>query len=152
MKAIANPVEVEYGLILEVTPPAVIGGPYSLLVGWGGTDIRKEQADSKMCARMTPRVDDYMVIQSDGYVYLNPKEIFERKYSASPEAMELEFDMELCEWVYGILNGTPVPAGGFLKTVAHTATAADPFNYAILRPALLRLKAKYPNYEGKKSL
>ena len=33
-----------------------------------------------MCARMIPQVGDYWVIQSDGYVYLNPKDVFERKY------------------------------------------------------------------------
>ncbi len=34
-----------------------------------------------MIARMTPQVGDYLVIQEDGYEYLNPKEVFERKYS-----------------------------------------------------------------------
>lgn len=38
-------------------------------------------ASPEMTARMTPQVSDYWVVQSDGYVYLNPKEVFERKYS-----------------------------------------------------------------------
>lgn len=33
-----------------------------------------------MLARMGPVVGDYVVTQSDGYVYLNPKDVFERKY------------------------------------------------------------------------
>ena len=33
-----------------------------------------------MTARMIPAVGDYWVIQSDGYIYLNPKDVFERKY------------------------------------------------------------------------
>ena len=35
----------------------------------------------EMIARITPEVGDYLVIQEDGYEYLNPKEVFERKYS-----------------------------------------------------------------------
>lgn len=34
-----------------------------------------------MIARFTPQVGDYLVIQEDGYIYLNPKLVFERKYS-----------------------------------------------------------------------
>ena len=47
-------------------------------------------ATREMTARMTPQVGDYWVIQSDGYVYLNPKDVFERKYSpVEPNALEL---------------------------------------------------------------
>lgn len=35
----------------------------------------------EMLARMTPVPGDYYVKQDDGYVYLNPKEKFEHKYS-----------------------------------------------------------------------
>jgi hypothetical protein len=38
-------------------------------------------ADGKMTARYRPVAGDYWVIQSDGYIYLNPKDVFERKYS-----------------------------------------------------------------------
>jgi hypothetical protein len=37
-------------------------------------------ATPEMVARMLPQVGDYWVIQSDGYIYLNPKDVFERKY------------------------------------------------------------------------
>jgi hypothetical protein len=30
---------------------------------------------------MQPKSGDYLVRQEDGYEYLNPKEVFERKYS-----------------------------------------------------------------------
>lgn len=33
-----------------------------------------------MISRMLPKPGDYVVTQDDGYVYLNPKEVFERKY------------------------------------------------------------------------
>lgn len=35
----------------------------------------------EMMSRMKPAIGDYWVVQSDGYTYLNPKEVFERKYS-----------------------------------------------------------------------
>lgn len=38
-----------------------------------------------MLARMTPQIGDYWVIQDDGYIYLNPKDVFERKYHPKAE-------------------------------------------------------------------
>jgi hypothetical protein len=38
-------------------------------------------ATREMTSRITPQVGDYVVVQSDGYTYLNPKDVFERKYS-----------------------------------------------------------------------
>jgi len=35
----------------------------------------------EMTARMSPVVGDFVVWQEDGYVYLNPKDVFLRKYS-----------------------------------------------------------------------
>lgn len=43
-----------------------------------GTDFRPT---IEMMARITPEIGDYLVIQKDGYQYLNPKDVFERKYS-----------------------------------------------------------------------
>ena len=40
-----------------------------------------EIATCEMMSRMVPKAGDYWVIQSDGYAYLNPKDVFERKYS-----------------------------------------------------------------------
>ena len=36
--------------------------------------------DAAMTARFYPTVGDYVVIQPDGYVYLNPKNVFEEKF------------------------------------------------------------------------
>lgn len=41
-------------------------------------------ADGGMTARYRPKPDDYWVRQEDGYVYLNPKDVFERKYTPMP--------------------------------------------------------------------
>jgi hypothetical protein len=39
-----------------------------------------------------------------------------------------------------------VPAGSFIKAFAAAVCQADDQNYALLRPSLLALKAKYPQY------
>jgi hypothetical protein len=44
-------------------------------------DGENRHANFDMCARYIPQVGDYWVVQSDGYEYLNPKDVFERKYS-----------------------------------------------------------------------
>ena len=76
----ANPVEVEALKIAEV-------GVYDSRHGYipltleDGCEVR---ASDGMIARMRPVPGDYWVIQSDGYIYLNPREVFERKYSPIP--------------------------------------------------------------------
>lgn len=82
MKYIANPVEVDAFKIVEVGPLADQGGGFRILKLEDGVLV---QADKGMMSRMTPEVGDYWVIQADGYVYLNPKDVFERKYSPAPD-------------------------------------------------------------------
>ncbi len=60
----------------------------------------------------------------------------------------IDNDPELAPWVYGVLEGRPTPAGGFLRTMAEAAQRADMANYAIMRPVLMALKAKYPEYNS----
>lgn len=81
MKYQANPVIVDAYKIVSVGEPRGKGG-----IMWWSVDIALENgenvvADSGMLARYTPSVGDYWVVQEDGYTYLNPKEVFERKYS-----------------------------------------------------------------------
>lgn len=87
MKAIANPVEVEYGVIESIPVPDVgtlLDEPnahFYVHVRWHPDFAPKlEKIDSGMSARYVPIVGDYLVVQSDGYRYINPKEVFERKY------------------------------------------------------------------------
>lgn len=78
MKYIANPVEVEAFKIVSVgTPNADCSVNVALDNG------ENQVATRDMCARYIPKEGDYWVVQSDGYVYLNPKEVFERKYRAA---------------------------------------------------------------------
>lgn len=76
MKYIANPVEVDAFSIKFVGEPDSLGMRNITLNGREGVFVATEE----MCARMTPKPGDYWVIQADGYIYLNPKEVFERKY------------------------------------------------------------------------
>jgi hypothetical protein len=46
-------------------------------------DGKEVVADRGMISRYIPSEGDYWVKQSDGYIYLNPKEVFERKYRAA---------------------------------------------------------------------
>lgn len=78
MKYVANPVEVE-AEIIEDTNPVEPDGSMVLLVRGDGT-LHTVRADQGMLARYLPKKGDYVVTQADGYVYLNPKEVFERKY------------------------------------------------------------------------
>lgn len=86
---IANPVRVQAVRILEVTDITDLsdgkGATHPdlfLNLEGGGTFV----ADSTMTSRYVPVPGDYLVTQEDGYVYLNPKDVFERKYSELPAA------------------------------------------------------------------
>jgi hypothetical protein len=76
MKYVAKPVEVEASPILEVGPALTQGRRLVLATG------EIVQADSGMLARYIPEPGDFWVTQSDGYQYVNPKTVFERKYRA----------------------------------------------------------------------
>jgi len=76
MKYRANPVEVD-AFVIEVVGIPSENGKRQLDCSEG----RRFYATPEMMSRMEPKVGDYFVVQSDGYPYLNPKEVFERKYS-----------------------------------------------------------------------
>lgn len=80
MKYTANPVEVDAHIILSVGPILADGSMHLALQN--GENVT---ADKGMISRLIPQSGDYWVIQSDGYVYLNPKDVFERKYSATKD-------------------------------------------------------------------
>ena len=86
MKYVANPVEVDAFKIVEIRNRADRDPLGPLTTGIFLVLENGETADPsrEMMARMTPSVGDYWVIQSDGYIYLNPKEVFMRKYRPKP--------------------------------------------------------------------
>ena len=78
MKYVANPVEVDAHIIVGVGPVEGDGSMHLALQN--GENVT---ADSGKIARYIPQEGDYWVIQSDGYIYLTPKEVFERKYHSA---------------------------------------------------------------------
>ena len=52
-------------------------------------------------------------------------------------------DPELLEW----LSKAYMEGGTFILSLARAALTADHENYPILRPVLLEMRAKYPQYE-----
>lgn len=76
MRYKANPVTVDAHIIISVGPIDTHGSMSLAL-----QDGRNVVADKSMIARYIPQEGDYLVTQDDGYVYLNPKHVFERKYS-----------------------------------------------------------------------
>jgi hypothetical protein len=82
----AKPVIVDAEKIIEIVAQATDEHPMILKLESG----KLYSPNGGMLARMTPVAGDYVVTQSDGYVYLNPKEVFERKYGpVEPNALEL---------------------------------------------------------------
>jgi hypothetical protein len=63
--------------------------------------------------------------------------------------MILANDNELMRWGYGILHHEPNKSGDFLRYLAEAAARADGESYAALRPALLIISNRFPNYECK---
>lgn len=74
MKYVAKPVTVEALQITNVGSLEERGIPLELE---GGKVV---MATTPMISRMSPQVGDYWVIQPDGYIYLNPKQVFKSKY------------------------------------------------------------------------
>jgi len=79
MKYQANPVIVDAFKVVSVQdmPQADPPLPRKLATDDGKNRI----ATSEMQSRYIPTEGDYWVIQDDGYEYLNPRQVFERKYS-----------------------------------------------------------------------
>ncbi len=55
-------------------------------------------------------------------------------------------DSVLSAWLWGITHHKPTQPGGFLRDLAIVAFKADRENYEILRPALIAIMEKYPEY------
>lgn len=73
---VANPIEVTALRIVDAGAVDEAGGVALALEN--GENV---YADAGMVSRMTPVAGDYWVVQADGYTYLNPKDVFERKYA-----------------------------------------------------------------------
>lgn len=97
MKYVGNPVEVEAFTIVAIADREDDNGVDLTL-----DNDQVVHADSAMLSRMSPAKGDYWVVQADGYVYLNPKDVFERKYAklgeqeapmAMPSTAKMVYDL-----------------------------------------------------------
>lgn len=61
--------------------------------------------------------------------------------------MTAQEDHELRNWVFCLANQSPRTSGSFLAALGNAVARADSDNYTLLRPALLLLKKKYPEYD-----
>lgn len=77
MKYKANPVVVDAFEIVEVWYSSGLEPILELELENG----KRRKPTPQMLSRIEPSIGDYWVIQSEGYEYLNPKEVFLRKYS-----------------------------------------------------------------------
>lgn len=90
MKYEANPVIVDAFVITHVDRTKLYANIGMTDADQGGQpcasciceDGKIRLAGPEMVARYFPSPGDYWVIQEDGYEYLNPKAVFERKYHA----------------------------------------------------------------------
>jgi len=71
----ANLVKVKAYAIESIGPAADVDGVMSVITAGGWHSLTED-----MIARHMPAIGDYVVTQEDGYVYVNPKDVFERKY------------------------------------------------------------------------
>lgn len=109
MKYIANPVEVEAYRIASVGEP--YGGGELAMRDCACDDGVTRVATVAMMSRYTPVEGDYWVVQSDGYFYLNPREVFERKYHAS---IEPKINLNGIGWaIKNMHNGSRVRRAGW---------------------------------------
>lgn len=86
MKYQANPVIVDGYKIEKIT---MGDGDMLGTLKLEATEGKEFIAEAGHIARYVPQVNDYWVIQSDGYEYVNPREVFERKYSPLDEKAAL---------------------------------------------------------------
>jgi hypothetical protein len=63
--------------------------------------------------------------------------------------MNLHTDDELMHWVFGIIHAEPTRSGDFLWHLAQAAVRADAESYAALRPTLMVLRERFPEYRCK---
>lgn len=87
-KFVANPVVVDAFVIKSVylhpldEDGRYAGAALTLDIGLPlSSAVLKVEATPEMLSRISPQIGDYWVRQEDGYEYLNPKAVFEKKYS-----------------------------------------------------------------------
>lgn len=113
MKYKTKPVIVTaYRIVDFGTVPAANGGIFAQVDDGESRSIA--ELTPEMMARYTPVVGDYLVKQDDGYLYLNPKAVFERKYTQLLITEEMGVTVDR----HGNLIGDPLAIQEFMEFCA----------------------------------
>jgi hypothetical protein len=132
-KYVYRPLEVE-GFVITHVRCICQNSEYELTLENGD----KKLTTPRMCARMTPVQGDYWVIQPDGYEYLNPKEVFERKFIEKKDLQTtLTFEDVHKVWAASkVVTMKLEPKTALVKAtlpngfeIVETASCVDPANY-----------------------
>lgn len=105
MEYIANPVRVTALQIVEVMSDNYGNGLMLRL-----EDNSTKAATPAMISRYVPVPGDYLVTQEDGYTYINPREVFERKYHPAGSKVSFAADREIASFLNAI--GDKITARG----------------------------------------
>ena len=97
MEYIANPVRVTALQIVETFSNNDSDG-----MGLRLEDGSTQAATAGMISRYVPKPGDYLVTQEDGYTYINPREVFERKYHPAGSKVSFAADREIDLFLRGI--------------------------------------------------
>lgn len=94
---VANPVRVKAAQLVSFRINEVTKG----LVGFDA-DGTSYTITEGMRARYEPEAGDYFVTQEDGYQYVNPREVFERKYQPLGSRVTFSEDETIDEFLRGV--------------------------------------------------
>lgn len=97
MEYIANPVRVTALQIVEVMSDNYGNGLMLRL-----EDSSTKAATQAMISRYVPVPGDYLVTQEDGYTYINPREVFERKYHPAGSKASFVQDREIARFLNSV--------------------------------------------------
>lgn len=98
MEYIANPVKVTAQQIIEIAS-GNYGSDVVLRLDDGSSMTISASKAAGMTARYNPVPGDYVVTQEDGYVYFNPREVFERKYHPVDSKVHFAADREIASFL-----------------------------------------------------
>lgn len=91
---VANPVHVRAVQLVEFEE-----NQRTMAVDAFDADGGRYPLSKEMLARYTPVPGDYLVTQEDGYQYINPREVFERKYQAIGQRVTFMQDQETADFL-----------------------------------------------------
>lgn len=118
MKFTAKPVTVDAWTIIQSSAADGVGQNIAVTLENGVI----KQITPAMYARYIPQAGDYLVVQEDGYEYVNPKAVFERKYAADQGARQMQFSPGQT------VNSVLLPDGSRLIVPCETGQVSDGYH------------------------